>query len=268
MFEDAALGFWLALAVKMTAAAAVVVAATVAAERGGPLIGAMIATLPILTGPAYVFLALDHDDAFIADSAVASVAINAVTAVYSIIYVKLAQRQPLAVCIAAGFGVWLVLAYLVQAHTWTLPQAILVNLLVYPLGIWLAREERHAPMPRIPIRWTDIAVRAAGVAVMVALVITLSFSIGPGATGVLAVFPLVFTSLMVILYRRVGGRAAAAVIAHGLSGLAGLGVAAVTLHLTAVPLGRAAALPLALAVAIGWNLVLYAANRRWDSRPA
>jgi hypothetical protein len=42
--------FWLALATKMLVTAAFVVVATKAAERAGSLVGAMIATLPILAG--------------------------------------------------------------------------------------------------------------------------------------------------------------------------------------------------------------------------
>jgi hypothetical protein len=45
------------LVVKMTATAAVVVAASVVAERSGPFIGAMVAALPTAVGAAYVILA-------------------------------------------------------------------------------------------------------------------------------------------------------------------------------------------------------------------
>src|SRR5258708_6864325 len=64
--------FLLSLAVKMAVTALFVLVATYAAERAGALVGAMIATLPIAAGPAYIFLALDHDARFIADSALAS----------------------------------------------------------------------------------------------------------------------------------------------------------------------------------------------------
>ena len=62
------LAFWLALALalKMAVTAGFVVAASLVAETSGPAIGAMIATLPIAAAPSYVFLALDHDTAFIA----------------------------------------------------------------------------------------------------------------------------------------------------------------------------------------------------------
>jgi hypothetical protein len=72
---------------------------------------------------------------------------------------------------------------------------------------------------------------------------------------------------MIILYRRVGGPAAAAVMAHSMGGFVGFACALIALHLTAVPLGRAAALVLALAIAIVWNLMLFAASRTQAARP-
>ena len=57
---------WLVfLIAKMAVAAAVVVGCSLLAERFGPLMAAMIATLPISAGPVYVFLALEHDAAFL-----------------------------------------------------------------------------------------------------------------------------------------------------------------------------------------------------------
>src|ERR1700753_4121410 len=87
------LSFALLLALRMALAAALVVTASAITERSGPVIGALIATLPISAGPSYVFLALDHDAAFIAEGALASFPINAVTMFYCLAYVLLAQRQ-------------------------------------------------------------------------------------------------------------------------------------------------------------------------------
>ena len=52
--------FWLELATKMAVTAAFLVAATAIAERAGPLVGGLVATLPISAGPVYLFLALDR----------------------------------------------------------------------------------------------------------------------------------------------------------------------------------------------------------------
>ena len=63
------------------------------------------------------------------------------------------------------------------------------------------------------------------VALLVGTVVTLSFRIGPTASGNLAVFPIVLTSIMIILHRRVGGPATAAVMANAVIGLGGFAIA-------------------------------------------
>ena len=50
----------------MAVTAGFLLAATITAERAGPLIGGLVATLPISAGPVYIFLSLDHDAQFIA----------------------------------------------------------------------------------------------------------------------------------------------------------------------------------------------------------
>jgi Ca2+/H+ antiporter len=76
------LWFLLVLAIKMAVAAAFVVTASFIAERAGALVGAMVMTLPVGAGPAYVLLALDHGAAFIAESTVASLAIHAASGIF------------------------------------------------------------------------------------------------------------------------------------------------------------------------------------------
>jgi len=71
--------FALTLIVKMVVTAAFLLAATITAERAGPLIGGLVSTLPISAGPVYIFLALDHDAHFIAQSALGSIVTNAYT---------------------------------------------------------------------------------------------------------------------------------------------------------------------------------------------
>ena len=112
--------FALTLIVKMAITAGFVLAATMTAERAGPLVGGLVATLPIGAGPVYVFLALDHDAHFIAQSAVASLAINAVNVIFALVYALLAQRRSLIVSLPGAFLVWLVLALIVHAMPWSL----------------------------------------------------------------------------------------------------------------------------------------------------
>ena len=256
------LAFILLLAVKMAVAATFVTVATVSAEKFGPAVGALVATLPVSAGPAYVFLALDHDAAFISAGAVTSLALNVATALYAIVYVLLAQRQPFWICFPVAFATWLALALLLGRIAWTTWSAVLLNIVVFPICFFISRPFRHVRVRPMKRRWYDFVIRAGMVACLVATVVTLSFHIGPSGTGVLAAFPVIYTSVMVLMHPRVGGPAAAAVLASAVPGLAGFGAALLTLHLTAVPLGSAAALILALVVSVVWNLALYLTHRR------
>ena len=248
--------FWLPLLVKMGVTAAFVVVATVAAERFGALIGAMIATLPIAAGPAYVFIALDHDDAFIAGSALGGLVSNVATIVFCTLYTMVAQRRGLALSLAAALGAWIALALLSRLIDWTVPSAILLNLVLLALCLPVTRRFRDAPMPPTLRRWYDIPLRAAMVTALVAIVVLLSTPLGPAATGLLASFPIVLTSLMLIFQPRIGGKATATITANAILGLAGYGTTMLVLCLAAVPLGTPTALCLALAVSLSWNLLI------------
>ena len=254
--------FAFTLIVKMAVTAAFVVTATKTAERVGPLVGGLIATLPIGAGPVYVFLALDHPPSFIADSAVASLAINAANVIFALAYALLAQRHSLAVSWPGAFAIWVVLALAVHAIAWSFPAAVAVNVVALPVCLALARPLRHVPMPRVPGRWYDTVLRAASVAVLVGVAVALSFRIGPNGSGILAVFPIVLISIMIILHRRVGGPAAAAVLANAVLGLIGFAFATVALHMAVEPLGSLLGLTLALAVSVGWSLLMLTARRR------
>jgi hypothetical protein len=256
------LAFLLSLVLRMAVAAAFVVIASMITERSGPAIGALIATLPVSAGPSYIFLAIDHDDAFIAQSAVASLPMNAATVLMSLVFVSLVQRCGLLISLAAGFGMWVAGAIAVRAFEWSLAGGILFNAAAFALCLPLVQRFRAAKMPLVTSRWYDIPLRAALVATLVAIVVTLSNVVGPRISGVIALFPAVFTSLILILTPRIGGPATAAVLANGQWGLIGFGLAIVVLHLTAQPLGRAVALSLALAMCITWNLGLYAYGHR------
>jgi hypothetical protein len=256
------LWFAFTLVVKMAVTAAFLLIATTSADRAGPLIGGLVATLPISAGPVYIFLALDHDAHFIGQSALGSLVANPINAIYAVGYALLAQKRSLTVSMVGAFVAWLILVWASGFIAWTLPRAILWNGVAIGLCYWISAPLRHAPMPRVQRRWYDLVVRAALVALLVGTVVTLSFRIGPRASGNLAVFPIVLSSIMVILHHRVGGSATAAVMANAVIGLGGFAVAVVALCLGAARLGSPLALSCALAVSLGCNLLIYLVRRR------
>jgi len=255
------LAFILMLALRMAVAATFVVTASVIAERSGPVIGALVATLPISAGPSYLFLARDHDAAFIAEGALASLPVNAATVFLGLTYVVLAQRRNAVVSAGGAVVVWITLVALERMLPWSLTGGLIANAVAFAICLPLLRRFRHVRMPLITRRWYDIPLRAALVATLVATVVTLSRWVGPYVSGTIALFPVVFTSMMLILHPRIGGPATAAVLANSGWGLIGLGIAIAVLHLAAPRFGSVVGLSLALATCVSWNLGLW-----WNGR--
>jgi hypothetical protein len=162
-----------------------------------------------------------------------SIVTNAYNVIFAVVYALLAQNHTLAVSFGVAIAVWTVLAFAGGTVTWTLASAIILNIVVIAFSLWLSAPLRHAPMPRVQTRWYDLVLRATMVALLVGIVVALSFRIGPTASGNLAVFPIVLSSIMIILHHRAGGPATAAVMANAVIGLGGFGVAALALYLTA-----------------------------------
>lgn len=260
------IAFILTLALRMAVTAAFVVTASVITERSGPVLGALVATLPISAGPSYAFLAIDHDAAFIAEGALASLPINAATIFLGLTYVVLAQRNSMPVSFGAAVGVWITLATLMRMIHWSLLGGVAVNIIAFAICLPLMRRHRHVRMPLITRRWYDIPLRAALVSTLVATVVILSGWVGPRISGVIALFPVVFTSMMLILHPRIGGPPTAAVIANSGWGLIGFAIVIAVMHVAAVRFGSAVALSLALATCVSWNLGLWWNGRRASAR--
>jgi hypothetical protein len=209
-----------------------------------------------------VFLAIDHDAAFIVEGALASLPINAATIFLGLTYVVLAQRRSALVSCSAAVAVWIALAALTRMVHWTLAGGLIANAITFAICLPLLRRYRNVRMPLITRRWYDIPLRASLVATLVATVVSLSSWVGPSVSGLIALFPVVFTSMMLILHPRIGGPPTAAVIANSGWGLMGLGIAIAVLHVAALQFGSAIALSLALATCVSWNLGLWWNGRR------
>ena len=257
--------FWLALLARTAVSACVVVAATVAAEAAGPFWGGLIVSLPIGAGPAYAMLALQHDVAFIAASALGSFAVNAATFVFLAAIALLATRVRWGWALVGGLVAWVVAVLLIRCVEWDVPGAIVLNLAAIVASLAATRAvQRNAITPRGPVRrrWFELPVRAIMVGSMVGAVVTGSRALGPTLTGMAAVFPVAFTSFALLMLPRVGGDVAAAIMVSALRAMPGFALALLTLHLAAVPLGIGAALAVALLPSLLWSALLLLTRRR------
>ena len=98
--------FWYGLVLKAAMTATIVVIVSVAAERSGPFVAALIAALPTAASATYIILAVEHPPAFVAAAAIGSMAANAAVAIFALTYTALAQRQGIVLSIAVATLVW------------------------------------------------------------------------------------------------------------------------------------------------------------------
>jgi len=251
-----------ALAARMAAVAVFVVIVALISERAGPFFGAMVASLPVYTGPVYLFLALDHPPEYLARVAVASMATCGVIPVYLLIYGLLARAgRSMSLSLSVGLGAWLVFAVFVQLYDWSLAEALLFAVPVFAVSLLLAPHFTDAvPLKAGQRAWLDLAVRVLLVTIVVGIVNALSPFVPAQLTGILSIMPTVTTSLIVVLHGRIGGPATAALLAHSIGGLIGMLLAVTLVAATVVAWGPALSLSLALCVSVTWNLTLIAAK--------
>jgi hypothetical protein len=155
-----------------------------------------------------------------------------------------------------------VFASIIKQFDWPLTAGLAANLIAFGICIPLLAGYRHVKMPLVTRRWYDVPMRAALVATLVAIVVSTSGWVGPRISGIIALYPVVFTSIMVILHPRIGGPPTAAVLANSAWGLLGFGMAIAVLHVAVVKFGLVIGLSLALATCVVWNLALWWNGRR------
>jgi len=252
---------WLPLLVRVLTTAFIVVCASVTAEALGPVRGAIIACLPAATGPAYVFLALQHGPGFVAASALNSAAANAATGLFLIVYGALAGRIPPWRGLGMAVLAWFLASILIRLAGWNPGKVVLLNLAVYGPGfVLMAKAGTHAAGPARPAqrRWYDLPLRAAAVAIFVSVVVTISALLGPAATGIAAMFPISLLSLIIILLPRLGGAATARLALNALPPMLGYCVLLLAMYFAIPPWGVWPAFALALGISVLWPGILLA----------
>src|ERR1700749_1722484 len=110
---------WLPPLVRGLTPSLLVLSASVAAEALGPFWGALIASLPVSAGPAYVFLAMQHGAEFVAASALSGFAANAATGLFLIVCGVLGGRMSLSRALGTAVFAWLAASLITRQVTWT-----------------------------------------------------------------------------------------------------------------------------------------------------
>lgn len=256
-----------ALLLRMALVALFVMLVALIAERLGPFLGGMLASLPLFTGPLYLMLALEHDDAYMKAATLGSIAICGATPVFVLAYCLAARRRGTVLSLLSAIAAWGVCATIAQWNPWSLVSALLFVTPIYAVAVPLARGFTRGIAPRAARQdWFDLLLRAGLCGGLSGIVITASKYVGPQLTGILSVLPILITSLILVLHPRIGGPATSALLAHTLGGLVGMVLAFTLVHLTIEDWGAAIALPAGLAVCITWNLCLIFGRRLFSSQ--
>lgn len=260
---------WFSLLIKVAVTAITVIAAAIAAEKSGPFWGGLVIGLPTSAGPAYVMLAIEYDDAFLAVSSLNSLAGNTGAVIFLVILAYAAPRLSLTATLALATGVWLVIAWGVAQVVWTVPSAVLINVVVLAAGLWLTRDIPPGPPTGSALarQWYDLPVRGVVVGIFVAVVVTLGQVIGPQATGIVSVYPITLTSLVLIAMPRLGGQTTAAMMASIVRSMIGFSAGFLLISMSIQAWGAALSLSAALLVMIGWA-GLRLAHRWFEQRRA
>lgn len=244
-----------ALLIKLASTAILVVLATSYAERFGAFVGAIVASMPIAVGPAYLFIAMEHDAGFVATSARTSLGVHAMMPLMLITCAGLVERYGVAVAMGAAMTVWVVGGVAVTWVQLTIGQAVLLNVATFSIALVLSRGLAGDMAVAVPRRGRfDVLFRVAAVVAVVGAAILIGRLIGPKAAGLAALVPVVWISVAFVLTARSGRRRCSAVLANGIPAMIGFAFAFLAIAELTVGHGSAFSLSLALAIIVIWNL--------------
>ena len=247
---------------RMGLVAGFVMLVALVAERTGPFLGAMVASLPLYTGPIYFMLAFEHDVHYLEKATLGSLAITGATPVFGLAYCIVARRAGTFASLAFALAAWLCCALVVQLSSFSLIEALLFVAPIYAVTVLIARGyTRGVALRQAGRKWWDLPLRALLCGGLAGAIIKAAAYLPAQATGILSVMPILTASLILVLHSRIGGAATAALLANTFGGLVGMVIAFALVHLTIVRLGAALSLSLGLAVTIAWNLALIAYSR-------
>jgi hypothetical protein len=177
------------LVIKLIVTPLVVLLASLAARRWGEAVAGWLVGLPLTSAPVSAFLAIEQGPSFAAQAADGTLAGVVSQAAFCLGYAALARLGATA-ALAAG-----TLAYAATAATLIaagLPSAVLCAAAVAALTLvlWLL-PSRLVDVSAKAAVWWDLPLRTAVTTALVVGLTSAATTLGPGASGAMAAFPLI-----------------------------------------------------------------------------
>jgi hypothetical protein len=202
------------LTLKLILTPTLLIMATLAARRWGPVVAGWIVGLPLTSGPVSVFLALEHGSTFAVASASATLLATLAVVAFCITYSRVANRLfwlPAVILALCGY-----FSALMLFNAIALPLLPAIGIVVLGISAALAAEGAiERTTPAIPAPWWDIPFRVIAATSVVLLITAVSGQLGPRLSGLLSSFPL-FTCVMATFSHRLCGTANARLFLHGM----------------------------------------------------
>ncbi|MFO1327656.1 MAG: hypothetical protein U1F56_09895 [Rubrivivax sp.] len=246
---------------KLTLVPLFLLGVSLVARRWGPRVAGLFAGLPLVTGPILGFMAVEQGTTFGAAGARAALGGVAGAVTFALVYSHRALRGPWPQALSLALTAWAALALLLQL----LPGALAVQAALALGALALAprlRPALPALPPAAPVGAGGLALRMAAGAGLTLAVTGAAAWLGPRWSGVLAVFPLLSTVIAVDVQRRQGAAHAAVLLCSMLPAFNAFSAFCAVLALGYAQGWLGAAIALAVAVALGVQLVTVRLLRR------
>ena len=247
------------LALKLALAPSLVGTATRVARRLGHRAGGLVGGLPVVAAPIVLIYALEHGQGF-AEQASRATVLGIVSLVGFCVAYALAAPRGVGAALLAGWAAFGAGTALFDVATLPLGVAApLAALAVVGAVIWFVRRELAPPRPR----GSDLMIwRLLATAAMVVALTTLSGSLDPWLSGLLAPFPIITAVLAGFTHAQAGPHAAIELLGGLVPGLASFVLFFVLLALLLSPLGIAGAFIVASLAALTSHALLVVREQR------
>lgn len=253
------------LLTRMVATAIIVIGVALVVGRLGPVIGGVLAGLPIVFGPGFYFLVSQASPTFVLDAASASLLTLCATQIFLLAFVAIAQRATPLGSLMVAVSAWLVAASLLAQ----LPPRPVLGLTLFLAVTFLARKwgsgfiEKTAK-PRARENFGLLLMRGLIAGVLVAIATVGASRLGPVGSGMLLAFPIGYSVISITLHEQFGAATAAGTLYSAILGTISLAAFCATLAFTVayVPPFGALAGALAMSVIVTLGLVGMMAPRK------
>lgn len=241
----------------MLATSGIVVLVAFTVGRFGPLVGGVIAGLPIGLGPGFYFLLEDASAEFLAQAATSSLLALGATQVFLATYISLANRLLPVVAVGVASLVWAVSATaLSRLEPGTITAAVIFAALTFAAYQFGKRFQFSEVRQKAKEGLGLLALRASLAGLLVAGVTSAAQLLGAAMTGVLLAFPIGYALIAFTIHKRFGTANVVAMLHSTIIGTLGLASFCVGLSLALERFSNGTALVVGLLVSLATTVLL------------